>query len=96
MFWFVGVGFADGGVGIFWRRGRFLDGRGHGFGGGAEAEGWKRRRDEIAVEVHGIQMRELGEGFGGLKSLGSSNPHPLANTREGWGTLGCDGSAASL
>jgi hypothetical protein len=65
-FWFVGIGFADGGVGIFWRRRRFLDGRGHGFGGSAEAEGRERRRDEVAVEVHGVQMQELGEGFGGV------------------------------
>ncbi len=77
-FWFVGIGFADGSVGIFWRRGRFLDGRRHGFGGSAETQGREFRCDEIWVEVHGVQMQELGEGFGGLKSLGPSNPHPLA------------------
>jgi len=61
--WFLGVGLAHGGVGIFRRGGRLLDWRGHGFGGGAEAEGreWGRR-DEIWVEVHGDQMREWGEG----------------------------------
>jgi hypothetical protein len=38
-FWCVGIGLADGGVGIFWGGRRFLDGRRHGLGGDAEMEG---------------------------------------------------------
>jgi hypothetical protein len=64
----VGVGFADGSVGIFWWRGRFLDGRRHGLGGSAETKGRECRRDEIRVGMHGIQMQELGQGFGAFKS----------------------------
>ncbi len=80
LFWIVGVRFADGGVGIFRGRRWFLDGRWHGFGGGAEAEGRERGRDEIWIEMHGVQMQELGEGFG--------VPTLSQKAREGWGTLG--------